>query len=911
MTQRITDTTYAKGRWSLDDLVPAKSGPELERVFEEVEAAAAAVELRRAALVPEIGETTFAEVLGLVEKLAYASQRLDGYAILRFFADTQDQDALALRARAEKTLAAARNRALSFELWWKALDDANAKRLLGVAGDNAYYLEKLRLSSPYTLSEAEEKIVNVKNVNGVDGLVSLYTMITNGFTYSFHVDGKTKTLTRSELMGYTRDASPERREAAYRALLGAYETRSGELAQIYKCIAGNWDDENIDLRGASSPISVRNLDNDIPDEVVDVLLETCRDNAGLYQRFFRLKAQWLGLPKLRRFDLLAPLDRTEAKVPFAEGVALVLTAFRAFSPRMAALAQRVLAEGHLDSSLRPGKRGGGVSWDALPGITPWVLVNYSDRDDDVATLAHELGHAVHAMMAADHSVLTFSPSLPMAETASNFASMLLVEHMLDRADPKQRRTLLARYVEDSYSAILRPAFAVLFEREAHRMTAEGATSDELSAVYMENLRAQFGDSVAVDDAFQHEWLSISHFYTTPFYDYAYAFGLLLVLGLYQRYKAEGEAFVPNSLKILAYGGSKAPIAVLDEAGFDIRRHEFWQDGFDILAAMVDELESLTRSLAEPNGLPPGSCNPRVIHLDPSHLPAYAELVAFLQSEEPSAVLERLEGQIRDGALDLADVFVTLDPTGDFVTGVLRIVRIGKDEAFLTQWRGREGGGTRRAIAGLVLEARARADELGIRDLSTRVVDSRMTEDYRDALHDAGFALTNRRVEYRTPLSQMGHEGVSSLAWKTMADTGEGPVLEMLREASIGTPDGVDTSIGSTAIENLLDGSYASMDPRAVQIGYSGERAVAVLFCLVDTESGWSTIAFMGLVPSHRGRGLGTQVHLHGIETLRALGGITYHDGTGESNETMQRLFAKQGCIESDRMGEWHIAPRPS
>ncbi len=298
-----------------------------------------------------------------------------------------------------------------------------------------------------------------------------------------------------------------------------------------------------------------------------------------------------------------------------------------------------------------------------------------------------------------------------------------------------------------------------------------------------------------------------------------------------------------------------------------------------------------------------------MRLDHTVLAAYADLVASLQNEEPSAVLERVEGQIRDGALDLADVFVTLDPARDAITGILRIVRIGKDEAFLTQWRGRERGGTRRAIAGLVMDARARADELGIRDLSTRVVDSRMTEDYRDALHDAGFALTNRRVEYKTPLSQMGREGVSSLAWKTMADTGEGPVLEMLRETSIGTPDAVDVAQGSTAIENLLDGSYASMDPRAVQIGYSGAEPVAILFCLVDTAVGWSTIAFMGLVPSHRGRGLGTQVHLHGIETLRALGGITYHDGTSESNEAMQRLFAKQGCLESDRMGEWHVINR--
>jgi len=298
-----------------------------------------------------------------------------------------------------------------------------------------------------------------------------------------------------------------------------------------------------------------------------------------------------------------------------------------------------------------------------------------------------------------------------------------------------------------------------------------------------------------------------------------------------------------------------------------------------------------------------------MRLNNTLLPAYVNLVASLQNEEPSAVLARVEGQIRDGALDLADVFVTLDPMGALITGILRIARMGKDAAHLTQWRGREGGGTRRAIADLVLEARARAEELGIRELSTRVYDSRMTEAYSDALQDAGFALTNRRVEYRTPLSQMGHEGATSLAWKTMADTGEGVVLDVLRQASIGTPDGVDTSRGSAAIENLLDGSYADMDPRAVQIGYSGGQAVAILFCLVDTGTGWSTIAFMGLVPSHRGRGLGTQTHLHGIETLRALGGVTYHDGTSESNDTMRHLFEKQGCVESDRMEEWHAAPR--
>jgi len=589
----MTQSTYVSGPWSLDELVPAASGPEMEPVFADVETAVAAVESTRPALVPGIEEATFVEILGLVEKLAYGTQLLDGYAILRLFADMQDQDLHAFRGRVEKTLADAKNRTLFFDLWWKSLDDANARRLLEVAGDRGYYLQTLRNFAPHTLSEAEERVINIKNVHGADGMVTLYRMITGGLTYDIEIDGETCTLTRSELMDFSRDASPVLREAAYRSLLGVHEAHGDELAQIYKHIAADWHDENVDLRGMASPISVRNLESDVPDDVVASLLEVCRENVGLYQRYFNLKAQWLGLPKLRRFDLYAPLDEVEDEFPFADGVALILKSFQGFSPKLADLAKRVLAEGHLDSIPRPGKRGGGVSWDALPGVTPWILMTYTDRVRDVTTLAHELGHAVHAMTAADHSVLTFSPPLPLAETASSFGQILVLESMLESADPKLRRRLLAKYMEDSYFQVLQKAFVALFEQKAHRMIAEGATADELSAAYMENLRDQFGDSLEVDELFKNEWLSMRQLYDMPFYSYAYTFGLLLVLALYQRYRAEGEAFVPKYLKILATGGSRAPIAVLDEAGFDVRKRAFWQGGFDVLAGMVDELESLS------------------------------------------------------------------------------------------------------------------------------------------------------------------------------------------------------------------------------------------------------------------------------------------------------------------------------
>jgi len=587
------DRRYEKGRWTLTDLIADEA--DLERAFTDLEGAVAGLELKRPALTESISEETFSEVVASVEKAAYAAQRLQGYAVLRLSEQTGDQEALALRGRVDKTLAAVRNRMLFFDLWWKTVDEGTAQRLLQTAGDVAYYLKVLRRFAPFTLSEPEEKVINVKNVNGAEGLVTLYDMITNAFTYDVEIDGETKTLTRSEVMVYARDPSPERREAAYRALLRVYEERKGELAQLYKYVAGDWHAENVELRGIASAISVRNLANDVPDEVVDLLLEVCRENAGLYQRFFQLKAKWLGLPKLRRFDIYAPIASVSKEYPFTEGAKVVLESMRAFAPQVAEQAKRVLAAGHLDSEPRPGKDTGAFCYGVLPDVTPWVLVNYNDRADDVATLAHELGHAVHAMMAADHSILTFGSSLPLAETASNFAEMLLLESLLERdGDPAFRRSMLAKYVDDSYAMILRQAYFVLFEQEAHRMIAEeGVTPDRLSAAYLENLREQFGDSVELDEAFAWEWISIPHIYATPFYCYAYTFGLLLVLGLYQRYKHEGETFVPKYLKILEYGGSKAPIEILDEADVDIRTRAFWQGGFDVIAEMIGELETLS------------------------------------------------------------------------------------------------------------------------------------------------------------------------------------------------------------------------------------------------------------------------------------------------------------------------------
>jgi oligoendopeptidase F len=299
------------------------------------------------------------------------------------------------------------------------------------------------------------------------------------------------------------------------------------------------------------------------------------------------------MDRLRRYDIYAPVAKSDKAFEFSDAARMVLESFSAFEPRVGELAQRVLDQDRLDSEVRKGKQGGAFCASINAEDTPYVLMNYTGRARDVATLAHELGHAIHAMLASHHSTFTFHSSLPLAETASTFGEMMLTEKLLsEETDEAVRRDILFKQMDDAFATILRQIYFAMFEREAHAMILKNASTDELSAAYRKNLEEQFGDSVELSEEFKWEWVSIPHIYHTPFYVYAYAFGQLLVFSLYQQYKAEGESFKPKYLKILSAGGSEAPEKILSEAGIDIRSAKFWQGGFDVLNRMVEELEKL-------------------------------------------------------------------------------------------------------------------------------------------------------------------------------------------------------------------------------------------------------------------------------------------------------------------------------
>ena len=583
--------------WTLEELLPTKDGiPDgdvLNVMLAELSEQTERFEAGRVMLSPDIGNEEFLDMLRLMEGIYATITRLSAFAYMWLSKDTQSQDALSFLGRMNQLSTDIENRLLFFSLWWKELPDEPAQRLVAGSGDYAYYLESQRHLKPYTLSEPEEKIINLKDVNGARALSNLYEVITNRFAFTLEVDGQAKEMTRDELTVFVRNPSPEVRAAAYQELYRVYSDQATVLGQIYGHLVRDWASENVDVRGFASPISVRNLLNDIPDAVTQTLLEVCRENMLVFHRYFGWKARQLGVDRLRRYDVYAPVGGAEKTYSFYEAVDLTLSSLEQFSPQLAGHAQRVLAHNHLDSEIRPGKHGGAYCYSVFPGLTPWVLTNYVGQADDVQTLAHELGHAVHGLMAAEHSLLTFRSALPMAETASVFSQMLLTDRMLEEEpDQAVRRDLLVQTMDYAYATIARQAYFVLFEIDAHRRAVEAATTDDLCDLYLENLRDQFGDSVDVSEDFRWEWIAIPHIYDRPFYCYAYAFGNLLVLALYRQFKEEGATFVPRYEKILSYGGSASPAHIIGEAGFDMASPDFWRGGFDVLRVSLDELEAL-------------------------------------------------------------------------------------------------------------------------------------------------------------------------------------------------------------------------------------------------------------------------------------------------------------------------------
>jgi oligoendopeptidase F len=586
---------YQLGKWDLSELVKNQKSPEFEKQIQVLEKQALKFEKIKSKLSPKMSSKQFMNILHQIEEISENMSKIGGYASLSYSSDTQSDEATSLMTKMSKLGSEISNKILFFDLWWKTqVDEKNAKRLMKNTGEITEYLSHKRLFAKYALSEPEERIINTLDVTGISALVKLYDKITNSFEYKMKVGNKSKVMTREELTNYVRSTNPKIRESAYKTILTKYFDNKGVVGEIYQNIVLNWKDEGIEIRGYKSPISMRNIGNDVDDKTIDSLLSVCKKNSPIFQKFFVQKAKMLKMKKLRRYDLYAPaaVNIKEKNYSYDKSVKLVFESLGKFSDTLEGYARKVFNENHIDSDVRKGKRDGAFCSTLAPKITPYVLVNFTGKSRDVFTLAHELGHAVHSQAAQDRSILVQDAPLPLAETASTFSELLLYDNLSDKISDDEKKAMLSGKIDDLYATILRQSFFTIFEVDAHKQIGEGTTIDEISKTYLQNLKDQFGNSVSLSEDFAIEWSSIPHFYHTPFYCYAYSFGNLLALSLFQRYKKEGKDFVPAYMNILAAGGSKKPEKLLSEYGFDIRSPRFWQEGFDYVEKQVDTLSSL-------------------------------------------------------------------------------------------------------------------------------------------------------------------------------------------------------------------------------------------------------------------------------------------------------------------------------
>ena len=586
---------FKLGEWDLTELVRNHKNPQFTKQLQSIENKVKRFEKNKAYLKRTIIPHKFSKILKELEEILMDVSIVSGYASLAYSTNTQSDEATTLLTRMTKLGSEIENRTLFFDQWWKKqIDQKNAERLMRSSGQLTEFLRHKRLVAKYSLTEPEERLINILDVTGNSALVKLYDKITNGFQYVVKIDGKEKKYNREQLTQLVRNNKSKTREIAYKSLLGEYEKHKGVLGEIYQNLVLNWKNECLEIRKYTSPISVRNIENDVDDKTVDSLLSVCKNNAFVFQKYFAYKAHMLGMKRLRRYDIYAPvaINTKQKAYTFDQAVKLVLKTLNGFSPKLSEYAKKVFTIRHVDSSIRIGKRSGAFCSTIAPKITPYVLVNFNGKTHGVFTLAHELGHAIHSESASDKSILVQEASLPLAETASTFSEVLLYDEILNKVNDEEKRTILVEQIDDMYSTIMRQAFFTTFEISAHKKIGDGATVKEITQTYGKNLKEQFANSVDVSENFGVEWSNIPHFYHSPFYCYAYSFGNLLALSFFQRYKEEGNSFVPIYLEILASGGSKKPETLLKEYDIDITSEKFWQDGFVYINNQINKLTKL-------------------------------------------------------------------------------------------------------------------------------------------------------------------------------------------------------------------------------------------------------------------------------------------------------------------------------
>jgi oligoendopeptidase F len=585
------DDELAQTEWDLGPLVDGEGDAGVDSRLEAAIVEARAFAERYRGKLAEIDSAGLANAMRELEQILELASRAGAYAVLRFATDTADPARGALLARTQERETEIQTELLFFELEWAALDAERVDELLAPPELDfcRHHLRNVRRYREHLLSEPEERVLTEKSLTGASAWSRLFEELTSALEAELPGGPVALDVALSRLMSPDRDVRRSAAEAISAALAPGLRTRGFIMNTLLM-------DKSVDDRLRHYPhwLAARNLSNEVSDESVQALIEAVRNRYELPRRWYRLKARLLGLDRLCDYDRMAPVTQDDQRFAFAEARTLVVGCYESFANELGTIVRRLFDERRIDAPVRAGKRGGAFCAAAVPAVDPYVLLNYTSRRRDVLTVAHELGHAVHFALAARQGIFHQHTPLTLSETASVFGETIVFARLLERdAEPASRLALLAENLEDRIATVFRQVAMNRFEDLAHTARREQGelSTERLGELWAESQAEMLGDSVELTDGYRSWWSYIPHFIDTPGYVYAYAYGQLLALSVYERYTQRGADFVPRYLELLEAGGSRTPEELGRIVDVDITDPGFWDAGLDLIERQLGEAEA--------------------------------------------------------------------------------------------------------------------------------------------------------------------------------------------------------------------------------------------------------------------------------------------------------------------------------
>lgn len=593
----IAPVTAAGITWDLSALFAGMDDPKVAATWKTVHERADKFASQYRGNLNNLTPDQLAEALATYEDISNEASKPITFAHLLFAGDTSDPKIGAFMQEQTEKSSELSIKLMFFDLELQQIPQKNIDIFLAapVLKEYVHHINKVRIYTPYTLEESKEILLEETSNTGLRAWQRLHEEVTSNhvFRYTDPESNETEKLSQEEVLDKLRDPNRIIRESAANAFTAGLKELERVIAYTYNTILADKKLEDR-LRTLEYAEQSRHLANELDKETVDLVMQLCKERSDMVERYYKVKQHILKLDELTHIDRYAPLFESKEEIAWPKAKEIVINSFNQFHKTLAQKAEEFFVKNWIDAEPRPGKSGGAFCSYNTPDTHPVILMTYLGKLTDVGTLAHELGHGVHSSLSRKQNLYNFHGTLPLAELASIFAEILVFEDLVKNASTQDALALYADKIEGIFASVHRQSAMFRFEQRCHnhRRDIGELSNEDFQSHWQEELQAMFGDGVKLGDQHKHWWLYVSHFFSVPFYVYAYSFGELLTLALYEKAKVSGPEFAEKYIDVLERGGSETPQELMAHLGVDLKSKEFWQGGFEVIDRLVGEFEKL-------------------------------------------------------------------------------------------------------------------------------------------------------------------------------------------------------------------------------------------------------------------------------------------------------------------------------